>query len=243
MLQNPVNQKMVQKMVHLNIIKPHYERNDAPEEDLSDLTDPPEVRPNLPPSVSAPGIGQPELPPIEGTTIQNLVENRVHTGEIPALPLEWSVSVDKAPPIDIMPPSPASVIIDPVQIDTDRYYEAECILQQRGTGNNRMFLVKWVGPEYDSTWEPDENIDENLLTSWFTDHTLESKLRKKLKKTSPKLSLLSVQTIVNKICALVKQHLPVPTGYKQNNTCLMDKEEKHDNISCVSYRLTKHTTV
>jgi len=108
------------------------------------------------------------------------------------------------------------------------------ILQQRGTGNDRMFLVEWVGPDYDCTWESDENIEKTLLTSWFKDYTLEGKVRKKVKKTLPTLTLMRVQTMVNKMCALVKKHLPLPALNKKNNSFSMVQEEIPVNISCVS---------
>jgi len=53
----------------LNKIKPHYQRDDTPEEDFSDLTDPPEVVSDLRPLVTSPGDGQPMLPPIERTLV------------------------------------------------------------------------------------------------------------------------------------------------------------------------------
>ena len=47
----------------------------------------------------------------------------------------------------------------PVSDDGGQEWEVERILQERGRGKRKSYLVKWLSyPEYDSTWEPLQNL-------------------------------------------------------------------------------------
>jgi hypothetical protein len=48
---------------------------------------------------------------------------------------------------------------EPVLIDDELEYEVERLLDRRGTGQHRQYLVKWTGyPIWEATWEPLDNL-------------------------------------------------------------------------------------
>ncbi len=50
-------------------------------------------------------------------------------------------------------PSPEAVFVD---AQGDEHFEVEAIVDHRGNGARRRFLVKWMGYEaHDNSWEPE----------------------------------------------------------------------------------------
>ncbi|KAF2826740.1 hypothetical protein CC86DRAFT_369916 [Ophiobolus disseminans] len=56
---------------------------------------------------------------------------------------------------------------------TKQLWEAVCILQERRVGRKLQYLIQWkgtdpaTGQDYLPTWEPEQNPNEDLLTSWI----------------------------------------------------------------------------
>lgn len=66
----------------------------------------------------------------------------------------------------------------PVIIDDELEYEVERLLDCRGTGENRQYLVKWTGyPIWEATWEPIANLDhaKDLVTKYDCQNPTESR--------------------------------------------------------------------
>ncbi|GAA5990937.1 hypothetical protein JCM11641_003508 [Rhodosporidiobolus odoratus] len=61
------------------------------------------------------------------------------------------------------PPRP-----EPIDVDGNEEYMVESIVDERGTGRRRRFLVKWEGyPASDNSWVPLENVkDTEALVKW-----------------------------------------------------------------------------
>jgi hypothetical protein len=67
---------------------------------------------------------------------------------------------------------------EPVIIDDELEYEVERLLDRRGTGENRQYLVKWTGyPIWDATWEPMDNLShaKDLVTDYDCQNPTESR--------------------------------------------------------------------
>ena len=59
----------------------------------------------------------------------------------------------------------------PIIINDDLEYEVERLLDRRGTGKNRHYLVKWTGyPIWDTTWEPLDHLNhaKRLISDYDT---------------------------------------------------------------------------
>ncbi|GAA5830400.1 hypothetical protein JCM3770_006073, partial [Rhodotorula araucariae] len=57
---------------------------------------------------------------------------------------------------------------EPIDVEGAAEYEVEAIVDERGRGTGRRYLVKWVGyPSSDNTWEPRWNVEDTVaLDEW-----------------------------------------------------------------------------
>ncbi|GAA5826141.1 hypothetical protein JCM3770_004056, partial [Rhodotorula araucariae] len=55
-----------------------------------------------------------------------------------------------------------------IDVEGAAEYEVEAIVDERGRGTGRRYLVKWVGyPPSDNTWEPRWNVEDTVaLDEW-----------------------------------------------------------------------------
>ena len=50
---------------------------------------------------------------------------------------------------------------DPIDIDGGQEWVVEAIVDEKGKGRNKRFLIKWEGyPDLENTWEPAANVEE-----------------------------------------------------------------------------------
>ena len=62
--------------------------------------------------------------------------------------------------------------------DDDDNFEAEKLLGKKRSDGKNYYRVKWVGFKK-TTWEPEENIGDGLLTEFYTRFTQAGKRRKR----------------------------------------------------------------
>jgi len=187
-LQNPVNQKIVPKMVHLNPIKPHYQQDDTPDNDLSDLTLL-KIIPDLEPSVTA-SVGQSfpgDLPVGVANQVQldtPLIDDsgtdpQVQTDQGPVLVPDGTTDVVLRTPVTdstiLLNTSPSVVCPDSSLHDTndstDVMYAAKCLLKQKVQGSTKQFRVLWEDPDSVPSWVPASNVNEALTRAFYKTQT------------------------------------------------------------------------
>ncbi|GAA5989914.1 hypothetical protein JCM11641_002809 [Rhodosporidiobolus odoratus] len=61
------------------------------------------------------------------------------------------------------PPRP-----EPIDVEGEKKYQVEAIVDEKGKGRTRKFLVRWAGyPDSENTWEPAVNLEDTAaLESW-----------------------------------------------------------------------------
>lgn len=57
---------------------------------------------------------------------------------------------------------------EPIDVDGQEEYEVEAIVDEKGRGRTKRFMVKWKGyPDTENSWEPLESVDETeALDVW-----------------------------------------------------------------------------
>ena len=74
--------------------------------------------------------------------------------------------------------------------DLEDYYEVEKIITRKLIGNNKIYLIKWIGyPIEDCTWEPISNLDKiNNLVEIFDENFPKSIDKRQLRKYLHKIN-------------------------------------------------------